>query len=612
MARSTFGGTTADFVARVGPTGALYAVPATLTFWTAETGGARVMDLLVDGVAASTVTVPAGGQVPDFQGPDGVGELWAEAGGGRVRMVAEGRRGLPGLNAVPTVDAVAEYVSDPVPNVLQVALNTTIGDATQGSGNIQATARKIADEYEDVDLVALGDSTTVLFLAELAPRLAALAPHRTVRQRTWSDATKTWGSYTTIATGSGSTFINIHNGGVGGTVWSYAFAHPGQWRGIDADCVILNYGINQGNTATAQSRLDYRMNAQRLALVVKAGLPDADLLLMSQNPRIDSGYEVDLATVRAQAVRSVAAEVGAAYAPVTEAYQDAPSMTALLPGGIHPNGAGATLTATTVLSSFKVNPNLQPTTRIPSSLLQPGARLLDNPDFGIWADPPTGWTKTGAACARDFTIYESAKLTNLWSLRITQTGAAQSRIEQFLPATYLQGQTITVAARLYLAAGQGSTIGRVELYDGTTVYTSPGVDPVVRDVWFWEYLTIKVPANCTSLRLRIIAGYLSTDTAADLRVSRVTVALGNLPRDNGQEVGGMFAATTPQRIGTETPGTAGVAARVDHVHSRIMSNPLIFPTLAADPASPTEGEFWRTAAGLFVWHGGAKKTVTLT
>lgn len=67
-----------------------------VTFWTAETGGTQLIDLLsdqgdpVESVTSSDGTGTRGlGQIPTLSGPPDVVEMWASAGGGpRVRMVA--------------------------------------------------------------------------------------------------------------------------------------------------------------------------------------------------------------------------------------------------------------------------------------------------------------------------------------------------------------------------------------------------------------------------------------------------------------------------------------------------------------------------------------------
>lgn len=90
MARSVFGGGSADFLASIGPGGTLRAVPGTLTVWSAPVAGIQYTDLQINGDPASSVPVGSSGQVPQFAGPDGVTVVWADGGGGsRVRLLSD-------------------------------------------------------------------------------------------------------------------------------------------------------------------------------------------------------------------------------------------------------------------------------------------------------------------------------------------------------------------------------------------------------------------------------------------------------------------------------------------------------------------------------------------
>lgn len=90
MTRATFGATAGDFVSSVGPGHTLRVGPATLTLWSAATGGTQHTDLLLNGSPVTSIPVGSDGQVPLFQGPSGVNEVWADAGGGsRVRLVPD-------------------------------------------------------------------------------------------------------------------------------------------------------------------------------------------------------------------------------------------------------------------------------------------------------------------------------------------------------------------------------------------------------------------------------------------------------------------------------------------------------------------------------------------
>lgn len=104
MARATFGGTADDFVYETVAGGLVRTKAGTLTVWDAETGGTQYTDLLLDAVAATVIPVGADGQVPDFQGPDGVYEVWVSAGGARIKM-------LPATNDARTAADIANPAS---------------------------------------------------------------------------------------------------------------------------------------------------------------------------------------------------------------------------------------------------------------------------------------------------------------------------------------------------------------------------------------------------------------------------------------------------------------------------------------------------------------------
>ena len=87
--RNRFGGTSTDWVFTPVLSGSAV-VPSLasepVTFWSSKTGGTQYTDLLVNGAAASTVVTTGTGQLPIFYGPDGVTELWADAGSERVLL----------------------------------------------------------------------------------------------------------------------------------------------------------------------------------------------------------------------------------------------------------------------------------------------------------------------------------------------------------------------------------------------------------------------------------------------------------------------------------------------------------------------------------------------
>jgi hypothetical protein len=159
MTRNTFGGTTAEFVATIGAAGQLRVAAATLKFYTARTGGTQVTDLVLNGSPVAAIPVPADGQVPTFQGPDGVTELWADAGGGRVLLRAT-------AEAVAAAAEIAVAARDRAEEAAAAAeaVGTTNDGIVKGlvddpaSGTAGSVAAKIGTQFTDradVDYVAI-------------------------------------------------------------------------------------------------------------------------------------------------------------------------------------------------------------------------------------------------------------------------------------------------------------------------------------------------------------------------------------------------------------------------------------------------------------------------
>lgn len=79
--RHVYGGTSADMTTKAG---------VTVSFWTAQTGGSQHTDLLTiagSPIAGGTVVTATDGGWDRLQGPDGVEQMWAQAGAGPRRLV---------------------------------------------------------------------------------------------------------------------------------------------------------------------------------------------------------------------------------------------------------------------------------------------------------------------------------------------------------------------------------------------------------------------------------------------------------------------------------------------------------------------------------------------
>jgi len=172
MARADFGGTSSDFVFGATSTGLIRLTPATLTFWDAESGGTRHADLILDGDPVSSITVGRDGQIPTFQGPDNITQMWADAGGERVLVLALANIAQIVLDARAEVEGVVD-ANDTV--MTSVAEDT--GSDFRGALNA-AFVGKDGLLVNVLDHGVIGDGTTDDSTAFIAAAAVALAQSR--------------------------------------------------------------------------------------------------------------------------------------------------------------------------------------------------------------------------------------------------------------------------------------------------------------------------------------------------------------------------------------------------------------------------------------------------
>ncbi|MFR0354177.1 hypothetical protein [Streptomyces sediminimaris] len=190
MARSTFGATLADYV--VQPSDGLWAVAAgaTVTFWDAPDAGTQYTDLL-NGAGSPITEVVADeyGAIPEFQGPDSVTGMWADAGGSsRAWIQARGTGAGGGSSAAYTslvrvvasatapadVRAAATYLCDGTADQVEIlaaiadAQNEGGGRVLLSGGDFNTTAPIVIagtaneDDPQTVILEGCGEFTTII------------------------------------------------------------------------------------------------------------------------------------------------------------------------------------------------------------------------------------------------------------------------------------------------------------------------------------------------------------------------------------------------------------------------------------------------------------------
>lgn len=197
MARYDFGDTVPDWTfttTTVSGTAGVLQLPssgATLTFWTAKTGGTQYTDLRLGSAPStptSTITVGSDGVVPAFQGPDGITSMWVSGGGARTRINtwtnagAAGGGGGSASDATTTTNGVVRLAGDlggtagspTVPGLAGKAATTHTHTASQVSDSGSTGRAVLAAATPPDGLTALGAASTTGLSAAAATANAAV------------------------------------------------------------------------------------------------------------------------------------------------------------------------------------------------------------------------------------------------------------------------------------------------------------------------------------------------------------------------------------------------------------------------------------------------------
>lgn len=130
--------------------------------------------------------------------------------------------------------------------------------------------------------------------------------------------------------------VTVRNGSVTGTRASYAMEHLDLLVPDDTDLVLLSYGHNHGPEDVQQ--------VAELVRRVRAGAPEAEVVLVLQNPQLDDAH----AEVR-QAVEDIAEREQVPTIDVARAFAEAPRpIGELLVDRVHPSAEGSQVWARTV------------------------------------------------------------------------------------------------------------------------------------------------------------------------------------------------------------------------------------------------------------------------
>lgn len=413
------------------------------------------------------------------------------------------------------------------------ALDTTY--ALQGVDATQRLMAALAARTRDASVLVVSDSTGAgpgSWVPMWADALAAGWPGWTVTTRLWDDVAGVYAAPVTVQTGAGTGVrtLTVFVAAVSGFTtqhWLGARA-VAAFRGIAPDLTMVSLGHNEQSIAGL-----WHSRMVTLTETLATVHPGADILLVAQNPATGNTFQQE----RAEVYREIAARRGYGFVDVGRAFADTGDAAGLTVDGVHPTTTGHQLWADTVAGAF-VYQGGRRTAQPPSTLDMVGDNLLLNPDFQtLVAGVPEHWNLARVTSERDTVNYESADIYRLSgggshtsrATKFTGTGESPSaEIGQFIPVRRHLGKWLTLAARMFVPAGQASANpGRIGITAGTaTTNLAPAAGTT--GAWQWVAVSHLVPANAATIRAFMFVD-LASAPVGTVTLERMVLVPGKYP-----------------------------------------------------------------------------------
>ena len=375
---------------------------------------------------------------------------------------------------------------------------------------------------ESANVFVYGDSTgdaTDEWVYLLATKMGLEWLTHTVTYRNWNTGTTAYNAATTIQTGSGAGVLAFYNCSIAGAVATrFAGDDLEASLPVEPDLVILSYGHNGGVQVDRQVTQHATMAGE-----VSRLYPFSPLIILGQNPVTTDATMA----AKIKAFRALASSFGWGFIDVHRWFKSLPlAIATYYADTIHPNALGSDVWSDCVLGAFS------------PSLYGNGGTVLSNLNRGvIWAaDSFVAITPlmipSGVTVANEVSTYE----TRGSALRLTGDGVTVSP-QVYWPiiaaadiAAY-RGRYVTVSLRVRIADGVNATLGRVDLYDGTTTSSTAGPGPLGDD-WYTQSITMRVGAAAPYLRCYLYL-HLGAATTNTIVIDRITVVDGPYVADAG-------------------------------------------------------------------------------
>lgn len=349
-----------------------------------------------------------------------------------------------------------------------------------------------------------------------------------------------------VATGRSGPHLFIWVYGKAGISFNYLNAPLKRALGITAvapDVVFVNLGKNE-SSQTGNSR---QTRLLTLTEAVKRDVPDAEIVLIVQNPTIEPALTdntaANIAEIR-QVFYRVARFKGYDIVDIYRAFEETGDVASLTNAdGVHPTyGAGDTgsqVWADRMARALTYQPGQAPKPQVDSAFLKTVPSIIPNGDFQDWpvgATAPTGWTLSANAAAAMNTV--AVERPGIVSVDLTPISVGGGVVWMFRSMSaaelaLVKGKTITVRGRVKVAAGQAWGTGMIRISDGITTFdshTSSSMSQLYDGTYMDIVATAKISQRATLCNIILFADRGTGAAGAQATWQSVWVGLGQEPK----------------------------------------------------------------------------------
>lgn len=387
--------------------------------------------------------------------------------------------------------------------------------------------RMMRQRVTDMRWLHIGDSLSANWPGFLRDcfenKLPELFPDLRFEYAPWVDGSG-WGTPIPVHTPNAFPNLRLYNLSIPGKNTAYVQGSFRWQAAVDVhpQAVSICHGFNDSADMD-----QWRSRLVGLCAAVRADMPDAELLIIAQNPHRDNTVN----TLRMVEAAKVARWFGAGFADLTTPFLLHPDPASLYPADdpVHPDADGIELGSSVLARQFTVDADGQPRPAGDAGFGRLAQTILPAGLFETWDGtgmPPGTWVE-GATVSKNTTDFE----TGGFSVQCDATATGAYLVLAGGDGRPFRNRWVTVAARVKTVGVSAQARGFAEVSDGvSSVHGGGDFDADAAGAWRWTVAHMRFDSASTFLGalVRLTGAGASTSTVL---IDRMIVCAGPVPHD---------------------------------------------------------------------------------